>query len=113
MVTEDSILVALVMPVDRIPMPISPRRRGRPNTYSDRLFLKALVIMIVKHLPNVHSLGQFKAIFDCQGQVPTRGLHSPRRFVLGAVFVDQLTPLHRFESGVDLRVGLKPCLQAA
>lgn len=31
--------------------------------------------------------GQFKAIFDCQGQVPTRGLHSTRRFVLGAVFV--------------------------
>lgn len=56
MVTEGSILVALILLVDRIPMPISSRRRGRPRTYSDRLFLKALVIMIVKHLPKVHSL---------------------------------------------------------
>jgi len=56
MVTETSILVELVMLVDRIPMPPSSRRRGRPKTYSDRLFLKVLVIMIVSHLPKVHSL---------------------------------------------------------
>ncbi|MHB8993357.1 MAG: transposase, partial [Chloroflexota bacterium] len=56
---------------------------------------------------------QFKAIFNCLGQVPTRGLVSTRRFVLGAVLVYQLALLHRFESGDDLRVGLKPYLQAA
>lgn len=57
--------------------------------------------------------GQFKAIFDCLGQVPTRGLNATRRYVLGAIFVYQLTLLLRAEIGDDLRVGLKPFLQAA
>ncbi len=57
--------------------------------------------------------GQFKAIFDCGGQVPTRGLRATRRYVLGAVFVYQLTLLHRHEHGGDLRVGLKAFLKAA
>jgi hypothetical protein len=56
---------------------------------------------------------QFKAIFGCLGQVPTRGLLATQRFALGAVLVYQLTLLHRFEVGRDLRVGLKPFLQAA
>lgn len=55
MVTEVSVLVALVMLVARIPMPPSVKRRGQPKTYSDRLFLKALVIMVVRDLPRVHS----------------------------------------------------------
>ena len=41
--------------------------------------------------------GQFKGIFDCQGQVPTRGLVATRRFTLGAVLVYQLTLLYRHE----------------
>jgi hypothetical protein len=56
---------------------------------------------------------QFKGIFHGHGQVPTRGLIATRRFVLGAVFVYQLALLHRFETHTDLRVGLKPLLQAA
>ena len=57
--------------------------------------------------------GQFKAIFDVNGPVPTRGPVATSRFALGAVLVDQVTLLHRFEAGLDLRVGLKPFLQAA
>jgi hypothetical protein len=57
--------------------------------------------------------GQFKAIFDCGGQVPTRGLVATRRFVLGAVLVYQLALLHCFLTDRDLRVGLKPLLKAA
>jgi hypothetical protein len=57
--------------------------------------------------------GQFKAIFETQQQVPTRGLRATRRYVLGAVFVYQLTLLYRYQSGADLRVGLKPFLKAA
>jgi hypothetical protein len=56
---------------------------------------------------------QFKSIFGCLGQVPTRGLVGTQRFALGAILVYQLTLLHRFETGADLRVGLKPFLQAA
>lgn len=56
---------------------------------------------------------QFKAIFDAHGQVPTKGLVNTQRFVLGAIFVYQLALLHRFEQGLNLRVGLKAFLNAA
>src|SRR5258708_28336923 len=56
MVSQDSLLVTLVKLVGRVPMPALPTKRGRghPIVYSDRLFLKAVVIMIVRHLHNVH-----------------------------------------------------------
>ncbi len=57
--------------------------------------------------------GQFKAIFDVGGPVPTRGLVATTRWVLGAVLVYQLTLLYRHHLGLDLRTGLKPFLQAA
>ena len=58
MVSQDSLLVTLVQLVDRLPMAALPAKRGRghPKVYSDRLFLKALVIMIVRHLHTVHEL---------------------------------------------------------
>ena len=57
MVPELSLLVALVALVDQLPLAPPPARgRGRPRVYSDRLFLKALVIMLVRRLPNVHLL---------------------------------------------------------
>jgi len=58
MVSQDSLLVTLVHLVDSLPMPKFPTKRGRghPQVYSDRLFLKALVIMIVRHLHTVHEL---------------------------------------------------------
>jgi hypothetical protein len=58
MVSQDSLLVTLVKLVDRLPTPMPPpkRGRGRPKVYPDRLFLKALVIMIVRHLHTVHEL---------------------------------------------------------
>ncbi len=54
---ECSVLVQLVRLVDRLPTP-SPTttpRRGRLIVYSDALFLKALVIMIVRRL---HKVGE-------------------------------------------------------
>lgn len=58
MIVQESLLVMLVKLVDRIPMPPPPKKRGRgrPKFYPDRLFLKALVIMIVRHLHKVHGL---------------------------------------------------------
>ena len=83
MVPEPSVLVALVQLVDHLPMPPPAPRRGRPAVYSDRLFLKALVIMIVKHLPRVHTLlavleqptpemQRLRALLTEQGRSPTR-----------------------------------------
>jgi Transposase DDE domain len=55
-----SLVVLLWQLVDRLPAvsPSSHRGAGRPREYSDRLFLKALVLMIVKHLYRVHELLQ-------------------------------------------------------
>jgi len=58
MIGQVSLLVVLVNLVDRVPAPPPPakRGRGRPKVYADRLFVKALVIMIVRHLHTVHEL---------------------------------------------------------
>jgi hypothetical protein len=54
---EPSLLVAFVRLVDRIPLPPPPPPgRGRPAVYPDRLFLKALVVMVLKRLPRVGTL---------------------------------------------------------
>jgi hypothetical protein len=53
--TEPSRLIGLMQLIDRIPEPPAARR-GRPAVYSDRLFLKALVVMAVRGLPSIHGL---------------------------------------------------------
>ena len=57
MIQQKSLLVSLIMLVDSIPIPPSKKRgRGRAKFYDDRLFLKALIIMIVRDLHKVHEL---------------------------------------------------------
>ena len=58
MVGPGSLLVTLVSLIDLIPHPPPPATRGpgAPRFYPDRLFLKALVIMIVRHLHTAHEL---------------------------------------------------------
>jgi hypothetical protein len=53
----------LVKLVDRTPQPPAPKKRvrGRPKVYPDRLFLKALVIMIVRR---VHKVNGLLAVLD-------------------------------------------------
>ncbi len=85
MVSQDSLLVMLVQLVDRLPMPKGPakRGRGRPKMYTDRLFLKAVVIMIMRHLHTVHELlsvlaqptlemAVLRELLTEQGRYPTR-----------------------------------------
>jgi hypothetical protein len=63
MIGQDGVLVQLIRLVERIPTPPPPPRRprGRPFVYSDRLFMKALIIMIVKRL---HKVGELLAALD-------------------------------------------------
>jgi hypothetical protein len=56
MVPQVSLLVVLVDLVDAVPSPPSAQRRGHPPIYPDRLFLKALVIMLVRGVPTVGGL---------------------------------------------------------
>jgi hypothetical protein len=86
MIEHETLLVTLVKLVSRIPVPPPPatRGRGRPQTYPDRLFLQALVIMIVRHLHTVH------ALFSVLAQ-PTAEMHSLR----GLLTVDGRFPARR------------------
>jgi hypothetical protein len=62
MITQDTVLVQLIRLLERIPSPPPPRRpRGRPIFYSEKLFLKVLVIMIVRRL---HRVGELLAVLD-------------------------------------------------
>jgi Transposase DDE domain len=64
MIAHDSVLVQLVRLVDRLPAPPPSDacpRRGRPIVYSDGLFTKALVVMIVRRL---HKVGELLAVLD-------------------------------------------------
>jgi hypothetical protein len=55
MITQESVLVQLIVLIERIPSPPPPlrRRRGQPTFYSEKLFMKALVIMILRRLHRV------------------------------------------------------------
>jgi hypothetical protein len=55
MISQDSVLVQLIRLLECIPSPPPLRRRGRPVVYSEKLFLKALVIMIARR---VHKVGE-------------------------------------------------------
>jgi Transposase DDE domain len=56
MVPEISLLAMLVDLVALIPAPPPAPPGGRPPVYSDRLFLKALVVMLVRGVPTVGGL---------------------------------------------------------
>ncbi|MDQ4078862.1 MAG: transposase [Chloroflexota bacterium] len=85
MVGQEAVLVTLVKLVDRIPEPPAPPKRGRghPKTYSHRLIVKALVIMVIRRLYPAYSLLAFLAeeteltqalrpLLYEQGRFPTR-----------------------------------------
>jgi hypothetical protein len=85
MLIQDSLLVTLVSLVDSLPTspPAAKRKRGRPVVYSDQLFLKALVIMIVRRLFTVYALlsvleqptpemARLRSLLREQGRYPSR-----------------------------------------
>jgi hypothetical protein len=84
MIPQESLLVTLVKLVDEIPTPVASKtKRGHPVVYPQKLFLKALVIMIVKHLHKVHELlsvlneptyemQQLRQLLMESGRYPTR-----------------------------------------
>jgi hypothetical protein len=85
MLRQKSLLVSLVVLIDRLPWPPEPthRLRGRPKTYSDRLMVKALVIMIIRRLYTAYALlafleqddavaEQLRPLLTEHGRFPTR-----------------------------------------
>jgi hypothetical protein len=61
MLRQTSVLVSFVVLIDRLPWPPEPAQRppGRPKTYSDRLVMKALVIMLIRRLYTAYALLSF------------------------------------------------------
>ncbi|MGE0681696.1 MAG: transposase [Candidatus Binatia bacterium] len=85
MISGDSILVSLVHLVDALPFPPPPaqRKRGRPQTYSDQLLVKALIVMIIGRLYTAWALlaflqqddplvTQLRPLLTENGECPTR-----------------------------------------
>jgi hypothetical protein len=76
MINQDSVLVQLISLIKHIPTPPPPPRRprGRPPFYPDRLFLKVLLIMIVRRL---HKVNELLAVLE----EPTPEMHSIRELL--------------------------------
>jgi hypothetical protein len=85
MISGESILVSLVRLVDHLPFPPPParRKRGRQQTYSAQLIVKALVVMIIRRLYTAWALlaflhqedpvvEQLRPLLTEHGQFPTR-----------------------------------------
>lgn len=107
-IPEEPLLVTLVKMVDRIPTPPPPkRRRGRQKYYPDRLFLKALVIMIVRRLHKVHELlaalseqtaemQALRALLTVNGRYPTRRTWERRLKAIPATLPAQIGCFGRY-----------------
>src|SRR5438045_569769 len=85
MLTHGSILVSLLWLVEQIPTPPPPvkRQRGRQEFYSDKLFVKALLVMIIRRLYTAYALlsfleqddpvsQQIRPLLTEHGRFPTR-----------------------------------------
>lgn len=107
MIGQETLLVTLVRFLDRVPVqPPTKRGPGRPRVYTDRLFLKALVIMIVRHLHTVHELLSVLAqptsemrclrqLLMVNGQFPSRRTWERRLNTLPATLPTQIACLGR------------------
>ncbi len=116
MVPGEALLVTLVKMIDRIPMPATPtqRKRGHPKEYTDRLILKALVIMIVRRLYSAYGLLAFleqeseltialRSLLVEQGRFPSRRTWERRLAVLPQTLPSLIACL-----GVYLVAQIKP-----
>jgi len=113
MLLQEPLLVLLVRLVDRLPSPASPskRRRGKPRIYPDRLFLKALVIMIVKRLSTAYELlsvldqptsemQMLRSLLFEDGRIPCRRTFERRLSALPETLPSQIGCLGRFLAGL-------------
>jgi len=108
MIEHETLLVTLVRLVEQIPMvaPPAKRKRGRPVTYPERLFLQALVIMIVRHLYTVHEflsvlseptaeMQTLRSLLSVGGRFPTRRTWERRLQAIPATLPAQIGCLGR------------------
>ena len=82
MLAEPCILVSLLALVEHLPSPPAPQKhqRGRQETYSDQLFIKALIVMIIRRLYTAYALLDFLAQPDPLAQEVRARLTEDGRF---------------------------------
>jgi hypothetical protein len=109
MIQQKSLLVSLIMLVDCIPIPPPPKKRGRgrPRYYQDNLFLKALIIMVVRNLHKVHELlsvleqptpemQDLRCLLTQNGRFPSRRTWERRLKAIPESLPDQIARLGRY-----------------
>jgi hypothetical protein len=84
MVPDATPLLTLLAVLDTIPLPAAaPTRRGRPPILGERLFLKGVVVMVLKRVTTVHGLlavlAQDTAEMNQVRQMLTEGGRFPSR----------------------------------
>ena len=85
MLIRGSLLVSFLWLVEQLPTPPPPakRQRGRQETYADKLFVKALIVMIIRRLYTAYALlsfleqadpiaQQIRPLLTEHGRFPTR-----------------------------------------
>jgi hypothetical protein len=110
--TGAPLLLQLLALIDALPLAPASAQRGRPCVYSERLFVKAVVVMVVRHLPTVHALlavleqpdmAAVRIALSEDGALPTRrtferrlnalAQHLPTQIaLLGEQLLEQLDP---------------------
>jgi Transposase DDE domain len=102
MLRQTSLLVSLVRLIDHLPWPSAPvqRPRGRPKTYSDRLILKALVIMIIRRLYTAYTLLTFLEQEDTVARQLRPLLYEHGRFPTRRTWERRLTALPQHLPGL-------------
>jgi DDE family transposase len=95
MLRHSSLLVSLVTAIDRLPWPDEPKqpKRGRPKRYSDRLIMKALLIMIVRRLYTAYALLAFLQQDDVVAKQLRPLLYEDGRFPTRRTFERRLKAL--------------------
>lgn len=85
MLTREPLLVIFLRLIDRMPMPVAVEkpRRGHPKEYSERLIVKAVIVMVIRRLYTAYSLLAFlevesdltialRSLLSENGRFPTR-----------------------------------------
>ena len=102
MIHPDALLFKLVVLIDKLPHPQQAPTQGRPLIYPETLFLKALVIMTLRHL---HKPGELLAVLEQPTMQPLKTLlvDSQGRFPCRRTWERRLT---RLPESLPQRIGL-------
>lgn len=102
MIQPQALLFKLILLVDKLPQPKTEPAKGRPLVYPETLFLKAIVIMTLRHL---YKVGELLAVLHEPDMEPLKALLTDSR----GAFPSRRTwerRLARLPASLPARIGL-------